>query len=127
MDKCDVVVPLNQVAVFVKFVKSLERSHQIRIRYFGHAGDGNLHVYLCKDQLTDALWRQKRGLVMQMMYDKAIVELEGQVSGEHGISHAKRSYLQESVGDKYMELLTGIKLTFDPKHILNPGKVCFPN
>lgn len=123
MDECDVVVPRNQVARFVKFVKELERVHQIRIRSFGHAGDGNLHVYVCKDKLSDLEWKQRLEPVMQAMYDKAI-ELNGQVSGEHGIGHAKVGFLRNSVGRIQMDLMKGIKLAFDPKNILNPGKVC---
>ncbi len=123
MDECDVVVPRNQVARFVKFVKELERTYQIRIRSFGHAGDGNLHVYVCKDQLSDTEWKQRLNPVMRAMYDKAI-ELNGQVSGEHGIGHAKVDFLRNSVGQTQMNLMKGIKLAFDPKNILNPGKVC---
>ena len=123
MDECDVVVPRSRVAVFVKYVKELERREQIRIRCFGHAGDGNLHVYVCKDRLDNEVWRRKLDLVMQAMYDQAI-ELEGQVSGEHGIGHAKVRYLRESMGDGYISLMQGIKAVFDPQNILNPGKVC---
>ncbi len=60
---------------------------------------------------------------MKAMYDKAL-ELGGQVSGEHGIGHAKISYLEESAGDDAVLLMQGIKKVFDPKCILNPGKVC---
>lgn len=123
MDECDVVVPRNQVARFVKFVKELERTHKIRIRSFGHAGDGNLHVYVCKDDLSDLEWKQRLDPVMQAMYDKAI-ELKGQVSGEHGIGHAKVEFLRKSVGKTQMNLMKGIKQAFDPQNILNPGKVC---
>lgn len=126
MDECDVVVPRNQVARFVKFVKELERTYQIRIRSFGHAGDGNLHVYVCKDQLSDAEWKRRLERVMQAMYDKA-GELGGQVSGEHGIGHAKVGFLRNSIGRTQMNLMKGIKLAFDPKNILNPGKVCGTN
>jgi glycolate oxidase len=123
MDECDVVVPRNQVARFVKYVKELERMYQIRIRSFGHAGDGNLHVYVCKDQLTEADWNKRLTAVMAALYQKA-QELGGQVSGEHGIGHAKREFLRESVGDPAMRLMQGIKLAFDPGNILNPGKIC---
>jgi glycolate oxidase len=126
MDECDVVVPRNQVARFVKFVKELERTYQIRIRSFGHAGDGNLHVYVCKDQLSDAEWKRRLERVMEALYDKA-VELKGQVSGEHGIGHAKVGFLRNSIGRTQMNLMKGIKLAFDPKNILNPGKVCGTN
>jgi glycolate oxidase len=56
------------------------------------------------------------------MYNKAI-ELEGQVSGEHGIGHAKIPYLKNSVGESCMQLMRSIKFAFDPKGILNPGKI----
>ncbi|MGE4283477.1 MAG: FAD-binding oxidoreductase [Clostridia bacterium] len=123
MDECDVVVPRNQIAVFVKFVNELEKKYQIRIRSFGHAGDGNLHVYVCKDNLSSEIWQEKLDKVMKAMYGKAI-ELKGQVSGEHGIGHAKIPFLKESAGETYMQLIKSIKLAFDPKNILNPGKVC---
>jgi glycolate oxidase len=123
MDECDVVVPRNKIAEFVKSVNQLEKAHHIRIRSFGHAGDGNLHVYVCKDDLTDDVWHQKLDVVMKEMYDKAH-RLKGQVSGEHGIGHAIVPFLKESVGDTHMQLIRSIKGVFDPKNILNPGKVC---
>ena len=46
------------------------------------------------------------------------------MSGEHGIGYAKKEYLRESVGDTAMGLMAGIKQVFDPKGILNPGKIC---
>lgn len=52
------------------------------------------------------------------------VELSGLVSGEHGIGYAKRKYMFEQYGDQYMAVMRGIKAAFDPKNILNPGKVC---
>ncbi len=123
MDECDVVVPRNKIAEYVKYVNKLEMEHEVRIRTFGHAGDGNLHVYLCKDSLSDEIWQIKCKRIMKAMYDKAI-ELGGQVSGEHGIGHAKTQYLRESIGETSILLMQGIKKVFDPKCILNPGKVC---
>jgi glycolate oxidase len=123
MDECDVVVPRNKIAMFMKFVNQLENQYEIRIRSFGHAGDGNLHVYICKDNMDDALWKEKLDKVMKALYDKA-VELEGQVSGEHGIGHGKLEFLKQSLGDTQINLMKSIKLCFDPKNILNPGKVC---
>ena len=105
------------------YVKDLERNYEIRIRSFGHAGDGNLHVYVCKDQLADQVWRDKLTMIMDAMYQKAR-DLGGQVSGEHGVGHAKIGFLRESVGDTAMQLMRGVKLAFDPGNILNPGKVC---
>ena len=56
--------------------------------------------------------------------DAKCAELHGQVSGEHGIGHAKKEYLRESVGDTAIGLMAGIARVFDPKGILNPGKIC---
>ena len=122
LDECDVVVPRNKVAEFVKFTHRLEDKHEIRIRSFGHAGDGNLHIYVLKDELDDETWNSKREKVMGDMFDKA-KELRGQVSGEHGIGFAKKPYLHDSLGPVQMELMRKIKDSFDPDGILNPGKV----
>ena len=123
MDECDVVVPRNKMAEFVKFVDSLEKKYEIRIRTFGHAGDGNLHIYVCRDQLSEADWKRKLECMMDALYQKAY-ELEGQVSGEHGIGHAKIPFLNSSLGDVQLKLMRTIKKSFDPNNILNPGKVC---
>lgn len=123
MDEVDVVVPRNKVAEFVKYTNKLQKEYDIRIKSFGHAGDGNLHIYILRDQLDEKAWNEKLQKVMQCMYDKS-KELRGQVSGEHGIGFAKKEYLNESLSDELVGLMKGIKLTFDPKNILNPGKVC---
>ena len=122
MDECDVVVPRDRIADFVKFVNGLEKECEIRIRSFGHAGDGNIHVYVCKDDLEEDVWMERLNKVMKKMYDKA-EEMGGQVSGEHGIGHAKVGYLEQSLGEKNIQIMEGIKAAFDPKFILNPGKV----
>ncbi|WP_411679537.1 FAD-binding oxidoreductase [Clostridium thailandense] len=123
MDECDVVVPRNKVAEFVKYTDELQEQFNVRIRSFGHAGDGNLHVYVLKDDMTDEQWEKKLSEVFECMYKKS-VSLNGLVSGEHGIGYAKRPYLFEQYGEDYVELMKNIKLAFDPKNILNPGKVC---
>lgn len=123
MDECDVVVPRCHVADFIKFSASLEEKYAIRIRSFGHAGDGNLHIYVLRDALDEPQWQEKLSQVFAELYAQAKA-YGGQVSGEHGIGYVKRPYLQESLGGDLLELMAGIKRAFDPKGILNPGKVC---
>jgi glycolate oxidase len=123
MDEVDVVVPRNKVAEFVKFTHELETKFDIRIKSFGHAGDGNLHIYILKDQLDEETWMKKLNDVMDEMYKKSR-ELKGQVSGEHGIGFAKKTYLNQALSGEALAIMKGIKMTFDPKNILNPGKVC---
>lgn len=122
MDECDVVVPIVNIAYYLDFVRSLSEEYGIRIRTFGHAGDGNLHVYLCKDAIEDERWMSIVEEIMDKLYRKA-EEFDGAVSGEHGIGHAKKVYLRNSVGDEQIRLMSQIKQIFDPNHILNPGKI----
>ena len=124
MDECDVVVPGNQVDTFIKFTHELAHQFGIRIPSFGHAGDGNLHVYICRDDLSDGDWELVKTGCFDRMYKKA-VELGGLVSGEHGIGYAKKEYLRRQFGQTPIALMQGIKQVFDEKNILNPGKVCY--
>ena len=124
MDECDVVVPGSQVDTFIKFTHTLAEEFHVRIPSFGHAGDGNLHVYICRDALDDAQWEVTLSAIFDRMYEKS-VELGGLVSGEHGIGYAKKAYLHRQYGETPIALMQGIKQVFDPKNILNPGKVCF--
>ncbi|MEG6612076.1 FAD-binding oxidoreductase [Pseudoclostridium thermosuccinogenes] len=123
MDEVDVVVPRNKVSEMVEFSHQLQDKIGIRIKSFGHAGDGNLHIYVLKDNLTEEEWKKRLNLAMDEMYKKAR-ELNGQVSGEHGIGYAKKPYLNQSLAPEILEIMRGIKKAFDPKGILNPGKVC---
>lgn len=79
-------------------------------------------MYILKDELPEEIWRPQMEELMKRMYDEAH-RLGGQVSGEHGIGYAKRSYLKDSLGPVQMELMRAIKQAFDPKGLLNPGKV----
>lgn len=123
MDECDVVVPRKNVATFIRYTRQIEKELDIRIASFGHAGDGNLHVYLLKDEMDDETYSKKLKTAFDRLYQKG-EELGGHVSGEHGIGYAKREYLKKTAGDIYMQLLRNIKTAFDPKNILNPEKIC---
>ena len=122
MDECDVVVQRDQIAAFVKKSVEIGKRLGVRICSFGHAGDGNLHIYACQDELNDETWKQVVTQVMDELYAEARA-LGGEVSGEHGIGHAKRGFLAEALGEKQIALMRGIKAAFDPNGILNPGKV----
>ena len=124
MDECDVVVPVNKVDKFINFTHVLAKEMNVRIPSFGHAGDGNLHVYICRDELNDDKWKSTLEICFNKMYNKA-EQLGGLVSGEHGIGYAKKDYLKKQYGDLPIELMQGIKKVFDEKNILNPQKICF--
>ena len=122
MDECDVVVPRDRIAAFVRESVEIGKRAGVRVCSFGHAGDGNLHIYACRDEMSEADWKRGVAQVMDGLYDAARA-MDGEVSGEHGIGHAKRAFLHHSVGEAQVELMRGIKAAFDPNGILNPGKV----
>ena len=122
MDECDVVVPRSRVADFILYTHEIAAELGLRIPSFGHAGDGNLHVYICRDSLGEAAWEDGLARAFELMYRRA-AELGGQVSGEHGIGYAKKAYMRAACGERQLELMRGIKRAFDPKGILNPGKL----
>jgi len=122
MDEVDVVVPRSEVSKLVEYTHTIENRVGIHIKSFGHAGDGNLHIYILKDNLSDEEWEVKMKKAMQLIYDKA-GELKGMVSGEHGIGFAKKPYLIEFSDKDVLGIMKGIKLVFDPKNILNPHKI----
>ena len=122
MDECDVVVPRDRIADFILYTHELAKEYDIRIPSFGHAGDGNLHIYICRDELSEEEWKEKLAKLFELMYAKA-KEFKGLVSGEHGIGYAKKAYMADIYGEDVVQLMRRIKTAFDPNGILNPGKI----
>ena len=122
LDECDVVLPRNRIAEYIRFTHSLANELGMRIPSFGHAGDGNIHIYLCRDDLDEARWEELMAVAFERMYATA-AEMGGLVSGEHGIGIAKKEYLHSHYGDETIDLMRRVKSAFDPKNILNPGKI----
>ena len=123
LDEMDVVVPVDKIAPFLVYTHEEAGRQGVRVRSFGHAGDGNLHIYCCSNDLEEDEFKRRVRRLMDACYAKC-TEFEGQVSGEHSIGHAKKRYLRESVGETAYALMGAIKRVFDPEGILNPGKVC---
>lgn len=123
LDECDVVLPVNKIADYLEFVNKTGEECGLVIKSFGHAGDGNLHIYQCSNDLEEEEFKKRVDAFFEKIYKEAI-DCGGLVSGEHGIGSGKIKYLAESIGEVNMSLMEGIKKVFDPKMILNPGKVC---
>ena len=95
----------------------------LQVESFGHAGDGNLHIYVIgDDQISVEDFKKKKQTLSLMTFIRQL-RVGGLVSGEHAIGSGKLKYLAEAEGERNMELMLGIKKVFDPKLILNPGKV----
>ena len=117
----DVVVPVSAIPALVKRVGEIAASVALPILTFGHAGNGNLHVNILYDpDDADQAARAERG--MDALFD-AVLALDGQLSGEHGIGIAKRAYMSRALPPATLALMRAIKAQFDPDGLLNPGKL----
>ena len=125
MDEIDVCVPINHIPVVLDRIEELEQELNIRIPNFGHAGDGNLHIYLCSDNMTDEEYVKTSNKVISELY-KTAKSLDGNMSGEHGIGYARANYFEDFYGKEYTDLLRKVKKLFDPNYIINPGKIFEP-
>ncbi len=125
MDEIDVCVPINHIPVVLDRIEELEQELNIRIPNFGHAGDGNLHIYLCSDNMTDEEYVKTSNKVISELY-KTAKSLDGNMSGEHGIGYARANYFEDFYGKEYTDLLRKVKKLFDPNYVINPGKIFEP-
>lgn len=123
VDELDVVVPIDQIDKFLIFITEQCKELNIETKNYGHAGDGNLHIYTCSNDLSVDEFNARVKELMDRAYPKC-AELGGQVSGEHAIGRAKKEFLRVSKGDRVYDIMGQIKKVFDPNEILNPGKVC---
>lgn len=122
LDECDVVVPINKIADYINYVNDYGKNFDFEVKSFGHAGDGNLHIYTCSNELEIDEFKKQVDAFMTEIYKKAY-EFGGKISGEHGIGYGKKTYLKQFEGDINTELMKAIKKAFDPNMILNPDKV----
>ena len=117
----DVVVPRGRIPELFAAVEDLRREFALDIACFGHAGDGNIHVnFMIHRDQADQVARSKRA--ERVLFER-VVALEGSISGEHGIGFAKKPYLSLELDPAQIELLKRVKAAFDPRGILNPGKI----
>jgi D-lactate dehydrogenase len=119
----DVVVPVTAIPVLIERLKSLSAEYGIPIVSFGHAGNGNLHVNLLYDT-QDETQARNAGPCLRRVFE-SVVQLRGTLSGEHGVGREKRDYVDLEVEPATLAMMRRIKAQFDPKGLLNPGKI-FP-
>ena len=122
-EECDVVVPRACIAEYVKAAKRIALSHGIRVEPCGHCGDGNIHTEMLRGpEMSDEEWKSATHASLTELYALS-KKLGGQLSGEHGIGNGRLEFLEEFVGERMIRLYKSIKLAFDDRLILNPGKV----
>src|SRR5688572_23988871 len=118
----DVVVPRANLPKLITGIKEIGKRYGFNSVCFGHLGDGNLHINVLKEQISDEDWNTKIVEGIGEIF-KLSVSLGGTLSGEHGIGIAKRPYMSIAMSEVNLQLMRGIKKAFDPNGILNPGKI----
>jgi glycolate oxidase len=120
----DTVVPRAELAKLLSGVKSIGKKYGFKSVCYGHAGDGNLHVNIIKGDLPDEVWKNELPKGITEIF-QLCVKLGGTISGEHGIGLVQQPYMNIAIDETRLELMRGIKKLFDPKLILNPGKIFY--
>jgi FAD/FMN-containing dehydrogenase len=123
--KHDVSVPLSRIPSFIDDAERVLRAKfpDLRIVCFGHLGDGNLHYNLSKpNQTSNQEFITQSESATRIVHD-LVSSLEGSISAEHGIGQLKRDELINYKSPLELEMMRSIKQTFDPRGLMNPGKV----
>jgi D-lactate dehydrogenase len=120
----DVVVPVASIGELITGLDALSRKYGITIVNFGHAGNGNIHVNLLADPDNAGQMAVMDECLQQVF--ALVLRLRGTLSGEHGIGWEKRKFVGLELEPEALELMRRIRRQFDPRGILNPGKL-FPD
>lgn len=118
----DIVLPINKTSEFVEFTNKFGKKHGLQVIYFGHAGDGNIHVSIIRNGMEEKQWKEKSYALSEELYRKSY-ELNGLPSGEHGIGLTKSEHYKEVTESVNLKYMRSIKKIFDNNNILNSGKV----
>ena len=118
----DVVVPVNEIAGTIKFIMQIGEKYPFPVKINAHIGDGNLHIVLCKCELSDAEWEQQVEAFHQEVYTYAY-SIGGRLAGEHGIGAKKLKEMETYTPAGELAIMRTIKAAMDPQLILNPGKI----
>lgn len=118
----DTVVPRAELPKLIHGIKDIGKRYGFESVCYGHAGDGNLHVNIIKAQMSDQDWKHRLKEGIREIFELT-VSLGGTISGEHGIGLVQKEYMPIKFNSIHLNLMRGIKQVFDPKGILNPGKI----
>lgn len=118
----DTVVPRAELPQLIFGIKEIGNRYGFESVCYGHAGDGNLHVNIIKGNMTENDWNEKLKDGIKEIFELTVL-LGGTISGEHGIGLVQKEFMPIKFSDIHLNLMRGIKQVFDPKGILNPGKI----
>jgi len=118
----DTVVPRYELPKLLKGVKEIGERYGFKSVCYGHAGDGNLHINIIKGNLSDIDWEEQLPKGIREIFELTVA-LKGTLSGEHGIGWVQKEYMDVAFSEVQLNLMKSIKRVFDPKGIMNPGKI----
>jgi glycolate oxidase len=118
----DTVVPRAELPELMEFIKKTARKYGFTTVSFGHAGDGNIHVNILKENISDENWHEKVPIGIEEIFRK-VKSLGGTISGEHGVGLVQKQWLPIVFSQTEINLRKSIKNAFDERGILNPGKL----
>ncbi len=118
----DTVVPRAELPELLRIVKEIGVRYGFNSVCYGHAGDGNLHVNIVKGDMSEDAWHTQLPLGIRALF-REVVRLGGTISGEHGIGMVQKHFMDIAFNEIQLNLMKEIKKVFDPKGILNPGKI----
>ena len=121
----DTVVPRYELPKLLTGIKEIGAKYGFKSICYGHAGDGNLHVNIVKLDMPDELWKSEVPKGVKEIF-KLTKSLNGTISGEHGIGLVQKEFMSVVFSEVELNLMYQIKKIFDPKNIMNPGKI-FPS
>ena len=117
----DSTIPRKRLADILLAIAEMEKKYQLRCANVFHAGDGNLHPTFLTDE-RDAAEMARVHEALEEIVTKTLA-LGGTITGEHGVGLAKKAWLRRQVGENSHDLMREIKRAWDPRTLLNPGKI----
>jgi glycolate oxidase len=118
-DGLDTAVPPNSIGKLMDKIDEVAKKYNTNVPVYGHAGDGNLHPMILKEEGRNLEYVEK---IKNEIY-KISADLGGTLTAEHGIGKIRIKSLDFFLDKKEIKLMKKIKKAFDPNNILNPGKV----
>jgi glycolate oxidase len=120
----DIVVPRGRIQDMLRSLRNISEKHGLLIANFGHAGDGNIHVNIMTDKRNKDEYQRANDALKDIF--EVTLAMGGTISGEHGVGLTKKEFIGMELSETSISIMKSIKNIFDPKGILNPGKI-FPD
>ena len=121
-NKEDVVVPIDKIPELMEISQQIGERYGLVTRTASHAGDGNTHLLILKNDTPDEEWEELSRKFQTDLYE-AVYRLGGKMSGEHGIGAKRQTWMEQFTPQAELQMMQAIKKGLDPNHILNPNKI----